>query len=370
MNNPINIFVDCHIFDKNYQGTTTYIKGIYQEYIHDKNKHFFLAASNIENLKKVFGNQPNVTYLQLKSKNKFVRLLFEIPKILKVNKIDYAHFQYIAPPIKKCKYIVTIHDVLFLEYPQYFPYLYKIKNKFLFYWSAKHADIVCTVSEFSKQKIKHYFNVNSIITPNAVDPVFYEKYDKKIVQEQVKNQFKIENYWIFVSRWEPRKNHLNLVKVFVENEYYKEYNLLFIGDKDIPNKLYDDYFDCLPAEVQSKIIIKNKVNFHDLLLLLRGATLSVYPSFAEGFGIPPLESIAAQIPTVCSNTTAMADFDFLAGATFDPKNLSEMNQIIHITLNTEFDISLVEKVKQKYNWGASANVLKNEMLKKNKNVIF
>jgi len=40
-NTQINIFVDCHIFDKNYQGTTTYIKGIYQEFILDKDKHFF-----------------------------------------------------------------------------------------------------------------------------------------------------------------------------------------------------------------------------------------------------------------------------------------------------------------------------------------
>jgi glycosyltransferase involved in cell wall biosynthesis len=358
------IFVDCHIFDKNYQGTTTYIKGIYTELIKDKNKHFFLGAANIDNLKKFFGNHSNVTYIQLKYKNKFVRLLFEIPKILKANNIDYAHFQYIAPPIKVCKYIVTIHDVLFLEYPQYFPYLYRIKNKALFYWSAKHADIVCTVSEFSKQKIKHYFNINSIITPNAVDPVFYESYDKKSIQNQVKTKFTIEKYWIYVSRWEPRKNHLNLVKVFAEKEYYKEYKLLFIGDKDIPNKLFDDYFDSLPAEVQSKIIIKNKVNFPDLLLLLRGATLSVYPSFAEGFGIPPLESLAAQIPTVCSNTTAMADFDFLDKNLFNPYNLDEINQRIKQALSTPFIEDIVLKIEQKYNWSASANVLKNAIVKK------
>lgn len=354
MNNPINIFVDCHIFDKNYQGTTTYIKGIYQEYIHDKNKHFFLAASNIENLQKVFGKQPNVTYLQLKSKNKFVRLLFEIPKILKRNKIDYAHFQYIAPPVNVCKYIVTIHDVLFLEYPNYFPWLYRIKNHFLFKISAKNAHIVCTVSEFSKQKIKHYFNVNSIITPNAVDPVFFEKYDKISTQEQVKNQFNIENYWIFVSRWEPRKNHLNLVKVFVENEYYREYQLLFVGDKDLPNKQFDNYFESLPAEIQSRIIIKNKVSFTDLLLLLRGATLSAYPSFAEGFGIPPLESVAAQIPTVCSNTTAMADFNFLEGYLFNPYDLIHMNQTIKYALNRPFDIEIITKLQQKYNWNHAA----------------
>lgn len=362
-NTKINIFVDCHIFDKNYQGTTTYIKGLYQELILDQNKHFFLAAVHIENLINVFGSHPNVTYLPLQSNNKFVRLFLEIPRLIRKNKIDFAHFQYITPPIKACKYIVTIHDVLFLEYPHFFPWLYRIKNSLLFKRSAKQADIVCTVSTFSKEKIKHFFNVNSIITPNAVDPVFYEKYDKKSLQESVKTQFGLEQYWIYVSRWEPRKNHLNLVKVFAENEHYKEYSLLFIGDQDIPNKSFDAYYDSLSSEIKSKIHIKNKVSFQDMLLLLRGATLSVYPSFAEGFGIPPLESVAAQIQTVCSQTTAMADFDFLNGFFFNPEDVVEMNQVITRALATPFPPENILKLQQNYNWQVAAKKIEEALLK-------
>ena len=50
-NKPLKIFVDCHVFDGNPQGTTTYLKGLYNELIKDKNKIFYLAAWNIENIK-------------------------------------------------------------------------------------------------------------------------------------------------------------------------------------------------------------------------------------------------------------------------------------------------------------------------------
>ena len=61
--------------------------------------------------------------------------------------------------------------------------------------------------------------------------------------------------------------------------------------------------------VQIKFL--NNIEFNDLVEITRAAKLSIYPSFAEGFGIPPLESIACGIPTVSSNTTAMCDFYFI-----------------------------------------------------------
>ena len=145
-----NFFVDCHVFDGNLQGTATYLKGLYHELIKDKSKNFFLAAHNIENLQSIFGIYENVTYLQYSSKNKFFRLLFDIPKLITQNKIDYAHFQYVVPPIKRCKYIVTTHDVLFLDFPQYFPLFYRLKNKLFFKFSANKSDIVLTVSQYYK----------------------------------------------------------------------------------------------------------------------------------------------------------------------------------------------------------------------------
>lgn len=363
INNKSTFFVDCHVFDGNLQGTTSYIKGLYQELINDKSNTFFLAAFDVENLQTVFGTHENVFYLKYKSKNKYIRLLFDVPKLIKINAIDYAHFQYIVPPIKKCKYIVTIHDVLFLDFPVYFPLFYKIKNKLLFKASAKYSDVVLTVSEYSKKQIEKHFNISKItITPNAIDPVYFQTYDKTIIKELVKEKFKATNYFIYVSRWEPRKNHDRLLKAFVENNYYKNYNLVFVGDKAIENKQYNDYYTTLPKEIKASIFNFNKVNFQDLLLLVRGADLSIYPSIAEGFGIPPLESLAANVPTICSNTTAMSDFDFFDTCFFNPLDLEDLKSKIQIGLNDTQVFQKRDAMQSKFSWKEAAEQFKKAVL--------
>ena len=353
------IFVDCHVFDGNFQGTTTYLKGLYTELLKDKTKQFYFGASNTAFLESIFGTHENLTYVPYKAKNKFYRLLFDIPRIIKNNKIDFAHFQYVIPPIKTCKYIVTIHDVLFLDFPEYFPLSYRIKNKFLFKTSAKHSDIVLSVSDYSKQQIQKNFGIKKVtITPNAVDPVYFETYDKDKVKDYVKEKFNVANYFLFVSRWEPRKNHDRLLKAFVENEHYKNHSLVFVGNKAIENKVYNDYYASLPTEIKSAIFTFNKVKYEDLVLLVRGADLSIYPSIAEGFGIPPLESLAAKIPTICSNTTAMADFQFFEDCLFNPLDVADLKSKIEIGLkDTKIDQKRKE-MQDKFTWKLAAEEFK------------
>lgn len=357
--NNLRFFVDCHVFDGGLQGTTTYLKGLYQELIKDDEALFFLAASDTENLKRIFGVRDNVTYLKYRSHNKFLRLALDIPTLIKNHKIDYAHFQYVVPPIKCCKYIVTVHDVLFLDFPEYFPVLYKLKNRLLFGLSSKYSDVVLTVSDYSKKQIQKHFGIKHLaITPNAIDPAFFDPYDKATQKIAAKAKYGISDYWLFVSRWEPRKNHYTLLKVFVENGHYRDYDLVFVGEKAISDKAFDTYYTSLEDPIKARIKMLSKVNHEDLLLLVRAATLSVYPSIAEGFGIPPLESVAAGIPTSCSNTTAMSDFGFLGNNLFNPLDADDMNQKI---ANSLYDQNKNEKtayLKTHYNWRVAADAFR------------
>lgn len=116
----MNLLVDCHVFDGKFQGTRTYIQGLYQSLIKYKNINFFFAAQDVDNLKKYFGDNSNVHYISLKSGSSIKRLAIEFPQIVKKYKIDFAHYQYISPLTKCCKEIVTVHDLLFLDYPQFF----------------------------------------------------------------------------------------------------------------------------------------------------------------------------------------------------------------------------------------------------------
>lgn len=247
----MKLLVDCHCFDyKINQGITTYLKGIYTQLPKlSPEIDFYFVAENIKNIMKIFGNSRNIYYIPLTSKNRIYRLFFEIPKIIKKNNIDIAHFQYVSPIIKNCKTIVTLHDILFIDYPQYFPFSYRFSKTLPFKLSAKRADLLCTVSAYSKERISKIFKIKEAdiaITPNAVDPAFY-----KIEGERPTNFPK--KYILYVSRIEPRKNHKLIVESFnrlgLNNAGYE---LVFIGRETVPTPELHSTISKLPKDVQEK----------------------------------------------------------------------------------------------------------------------
>jgi len=359
-NKNIRLLVDCHVFDGKPQGTTTYLKGIYSELIKEKSIDFYFVASDAENLKKVFGTQKNIYFIPLYFNNKFLRLLIEYPYLIKKHKIDFAHFQYIVPPLKLCKYIITIHDVLFIDYPKYFPFWYRIKNRILFQVSSYISDINLTVSEYSKEQIQMHFKVKNIyVTPNAVEDKYFDSFNREQLKDQVLKKYNLKDYFLFVSRREPRKNHLNLLKVFFLYNYYQEYQLVFVGNQDIIDDEYVKFYSNLDLKVKERILYFDKLNENELLTITRGATVSIYPSYAEGFGIPPLESIACGVPTICSNTTAMKDFDFIEDYLFDPNSLHDLNDKILKSIHNNISSEIPNRMKLKYSWNKSARILYN-----------
>lgn len=350
----MNLFIDCHIFDDGYQGTRTYLEGIYQEAISQAPSiNFYLAAIDIENLKKIFGEQPNVYYLKYKCKNKFLRLGWDIPGLIRKYKIDYAHFQYITPLFKCCKEIVTIHDVLFLDFPRYFPFVYRIKNKLLFKAAAKRADLLLTVSEYSREAINRHFHIAKeriFITFNAIPE---QPGDEQKEDDSILSKYNLKNYLLYVSRFEPRKNHLLLLKAFVELELFaKGYRLVLVGRKDIGCREYEAYYQMLGPEIK-KCILYLSVDNRELQALYRHCKLFIFPSLAEGFGIPPLEAVVYGANTLCSNVTAMSEFGFFEDKLFNPYDLAELKKkILHFIENNDFQRIDKEKqiILQKYNW--------------------
>lgn len=358
----IRLLVDCHVFDGKFQGTRTYIQGLYQNMIRYKDIDFYFAAQYIDNLKKYFGNSGNVHYISLKTESSIKRLAVEFPKIIKEYNIDIAHYQYISPFSKCCKEIVTVHDLLFLDYPQYFSWSYKVKNSFLFKRSAKRADMLLTVSEYSKEAISRLFNIQKesiCVTPNAVLSL-----EENFVVPDVKNKFGLDKFILTVSRIEPRKNHLMLLKAFNDlNLAAKGYKLVMVGVPDLAYKDFSDYYNRLNPMVKDSVIMK-PVSFADLVGLYQQADLFVFPSFAEGFGIPPLEAVEYGCPILSSNATAMAEFGFPKEWTFDPDDKEELMRKMKSLLQHRPNMD-EEKIilRKKFNWSVIADGFYQEIKK-------
>ncbi len=371
----MKIFVDAYLLNKEYQGTRTYISELYKQIsLLDPNiKIVFGVIKLTDELINEFKNFSNIQFYQYKNKYRLIRMIYEIPNYLK--NFDYAHFQYIIPLRKstnKCKYINTIHDVLFLDYKKDFPLIYRLTRKILFKKSANASDILLTVSEYSKKQIVSHFSINSediVITPNGVNADFFSKYDKNIIQKEVYEKFNFTRYILYVSRIEPRKNQELLLKAYISDpKIVSNYDLVFIGKKSLESKSFFNTYHNLKNNIREKIHLIEQVDNKDLLLIYKAAECFIYPTKSEGFGIPPLEAGALKIPVLSSNTTAMKEFDFFKPYHFDPNNENEFYSIFpkfikQLSMNDENLNNISDIIKEKFNWKHSASILLNTLNK-------
>lgn len=360
----MNLLIDAHVFDGKYQGTRTYIEGLYKELIKHSSINFYFVAERIDILKCCFGEQLNVHYVKLQTSSKIKRLTFEFPRIIKQYEIDYAHFQYISPFLKTCKEIVTIHDLLFMDMPEFFPKCYRVKNEYLFRRSAKRADILLTVSEFSQNEISNFFGIPKNKIGITYNGVIFPKKDSG--DTGILKKHNLGKYIMTVSRIEPRKNHLSLLMAFNELRLFeKGYKLVFVGGYDWSNKKFDNYFKGLEPKVKDSVIIIT-ASYPELLDLYKHAELFVFPSYGEGFGIPPIEALAFNCPTLCSNATAMGEFGLPDNMTFNPYKTHEMKDKILAMLNGKNDICTIRnEVLKKYDWKKTADKFYNILLMNN-----
>ncbi len=363
----MRLLVDCHCFDAGEtQGINTYIRWLYKSLINISNNiTFVFAAQNLANIKRIFGNKKNIEYVKLGDHSRLYRLMVEYPRIIKKHKIDLAHFQYIAPRVKGCKTIVTVHDILFEDYPQFFPLSYRLSRHFLFKESAKRANLLLTVSDYSKHRISDVYKIpeNDIhITHNGVSKDF-RKIDPKACEDYIRDTFGISNYILYVSRFEPRKKQVTLLNAYKELRLDKRgLELVLIGVNSIPDPLFEKAYEECSEELKSHIHILDSIPYAELLKWYGGARLFVYPSEAEGFGIPPLEAGACGVPVICNDKTAMEDFTFFGDNLISTDNSKLLNSRILSLLDSPKDEAKLAKIREdifnRYSWDVIAHDFK------------
>ena len=363
MNKKIKIFVDAHCFDTEYQGTQTFLRGLYSELISKfplLDIHF--GAHNTERIKNEFPLLDQSRILKYRFRNK-LRLVSDIPYLLRKHQFEWAHFQNLAPTgNNNCRYIVTLHDVLFEDYKNYFPLIYRKIRRVLFKSSFKKASIKTTVSDYSRQRISFHYNIpeNEIeILSNGVSQKRYFIH-KKEAEEHIAVKFGITNFILCVSRIEPRKNHSLLIKIFEDlNLHYQKTHLVFIGKRSLVSNEYESRLRLLTPEHKKYIHWFEQVDDCDLEAFYNSCRFFVYPSMAEGFGIPPLEAAIHGTPVLCSSLTAMGSFNFFEPFTFDPCNYQEFRSkfkglLEQIPSKNKLH-SISQKILAQYNWEKSAN---------------
>jgi glycosyltransferase involved in cell wall biosynthesis len=247
----------------------------------------------------------------------------KVPFKLKRHGVTLFHApHYVLPPLVRCKSVVTIHDCIHLMFPQYLPNRVALGYaRASIAAAARRATRVLTVSESSKRDILRFVDIR----PEKID-VIYNAHDERFTIEpreedvvRVRERYQLQDpFVLYAGNVKPHKNLERLIEAFylVRSRGLDEVKLVLIGD-DISR------YAALRRAVHRHQLHKY-VRFlgympeETLAVMYRLASVFVFPSLYEGFGLPPLEAMASGTPVVTSNVSSLPEVAGNAALLVDP----------------------------------------------------
>jgi len=272
-----------------------------------------------------------------------------LPYIASKEKIDLMHFPAFPPGLFfNKKFVCTIHDAAMWNFPEKLSW----KGKYYFLPLANHAvkkaDKIITVSEFSKKQIESFLVKKKIRIENcggAIEESFFNLINEGVLSD-VRGKLGLPDKFILgVNSLEPRKNIPNLLKAFwkVKNDYKLiEYKLVLVGRKAWGKDFILSEINRL--NLQSEVILTGYVDSELLSAIYRLADIFVYPSFYEGFGLPPVEAMASRVPVIASDIPVLREIlgdSALFVDPHDPDNIA--SGILYLLNNSKKKMELIAK---------------------------
>lgn len=314
-----------------------------------------------------FTGNPNVEFIILPERSNIVFHLLTLPFALNRIKADEYFFPAYPVPILcfRKNVVCTIHDLTCWDCPDTMDWKYKLFFRVSIKTSVIKCNQIVTVSEFSRQRIIDFFNISekriSVIYNGIADPFFINncsESDKKLIREKYGLP---DRYILCLSTLQPRKNIKLLLdaceQLWEENQLTLP--LVLVGANGFKSNE-------LIRNNNGKLIFTGYAEDKDLPTIYSMAELFVFPSVYEGFGIPPLESMAAGTPVLSSDGPCMPEILGEAAVFFMNNNIEDLKQKLLIMLKknmTETCRSMFIEQAKKYSWRNEAEKLL-ELLRK------
>ncbi|GCE11477.1 glycosyltransferase family 4 protein [Tengunoibacter tsumagoiensis] len=273
---------------------------------------------------------------------------------------------FTLPPLPKhVRKVVTIHDLAFLEHPEYAvpslaAYLRKVVPQ-----AVAQADVVTTVShEVGRTLIKHFQTPPEklVVIPNGVNLRTFRRITDPLILNATRHKFGLQSPLVLaVGTQEPRKNHVGLINAFYQAQKQK-HGPAMLAIAGGEGWLYEETRQLVAKlQLEEKVRFLGRVSELELVTLYSMADLFVFPSFFEGFGIPPLEAMACGAPVITSNLSSLPEVVGDAALLVNPYDTDAIassmlqvlgDEILHADLQQK-GYSHV----QKYTWEKSAERL-------------
>lgn len=237
-------------------------------------------------------------------------------------RVDLIHAPAFSGAVCRAQPLVlTVHDLLYARYPDWLP-----SRRARWYWAtwipytARHASAVIAPSEATKQDLVSFAGVPAhriAVVPLAVDPLFSRKPTCEDVQAYRVRQGLTEPYVLYVGAIDRRKDWHGLLRAFGQARARVKSLRLVIAGLVSPGRTH------LLEEIRTmglgnEVDLPGHVADRDLPLLYAGAALFVYPSWWEGFGLPPLEAMAMGVPVIAYRNSSLPEVVGDAAVLLDP----------------------------------------------------
>lgn len=241
-----------------------------------------------------------------------------------------------VPLRARCRTVAFIHDVLYLDYPQFYT---RVERAYYapILWLARSAARICTVSETERQRLVRV----GVADPSRIDVVYHgvdpsfrprERHDAAALATVAAHYNLPGRYLLFVGRLNVRKNIETLLAALARIAD-SALPLVVVGERDW--KSSDAPRKAAELGIGSRVRFLGAVGHEALPAIYALAEAFVFPSLAESFGLPLLEAMASGVPCVASNVTCLPEICGDGALTVDPRSPAEIASAIDRVLGDQ-----------------------------------
>ncbi len=325
----MKIGIDGRFYGPKHAGLGRYTKNLIDWVVKlDKDNDYviFLSPDNIDTFE---CENPRVKKVLVHSSHYSVKEQLEMPKVLGAEKLDLVHFPHLNVPLAYTgSFVVTIHDLIMHKFKNRavttkVKPLYEAKHmgyRAVTRWAATRAKAVLVPSQSVKDELEDFYHLPDervFVTLEAADDKAAATQPDKKTAQQVLKKYKLRGpFVIYVGNVYPHKNVETLAKAMKGLHDKHGLSLILPSARSVflerTEKMMEEH------GVSDYAVLPGFVPDEDLSILYSQAVAYVFPTLAEGFGLPPLEAMASGLPVVCSDLPVLREVCGKAALYFDP----------------------------------------------------
>ena len=344
MANQRTLCIDLRWIDSS--GVGMYIQGILPGIIEQLGDINIVGVGDCSRISRFAWSQAeNLRLVNCRAARYSIAEQFELPRAIPAKTDLFFSPYYTVPLLYRGRLAVTVHDMSHLVVGEIVNHWKKhTYARVMFRTVRRRASIIFTVSQFTRSELLRLTSGpredNIIPTPLGVSPEWHSARDRPMPRDRP--------YLVCVGNIKPYKNVARLVEAFVKVQDRIPHDLVIIGQAEGLITGESPHFFELVRRAAPRVHMTGFVSHDELLSLVGRAHALIMPSLYEGFGLPPLEAMAAGVPVAAARAASLPEVCGDAALYFDPLSVEEMaNQMVEIACCSTLCAKLVRAGRER-----------------------